>query len=244
MPSGHLDGAAQPTETGLREDQAAALSVLTDGRRVSVINAPAGAGKTRVLADVAKAWEAAGLGPVVGIIASQSARNTLAAGVAQSYNSAQFLGHLPGRRGARVPVARGQPWPGGDDRRRRHRQRRGPDRLPPQRPPGRGRRARPDLGQRRPAPHRHRHPQGLLVRRALDADPKTGQRRWTDRQFLYADYKEAELGYAVTDHAAQGRTGISAGTQLRPDTSNPARPAPSTPKSQSGGYARSGRIER
>jgi hypothetical protein len=205
-----------------REDQAAALSVLTDGRRVSVINAPAGAGKTRVLADVAKAWEAAGLGPVVGIIASQSARNTLAAGVAQSYNSAQFLGHLPGRRGARVPVARGQPWPGGDDRRRRHRQRRGPDRLPPQRPPGRGRRARPP-GQRRPAPHRHRHPQGLLVRRALDADPKTGQRRWTDRQFLYADYKEAELGYAVTDHAAQGRTRDFCGDAAAQEPATPRR---------------------
>jgi hypothetical protein len=40
---------------------------------------------------------------------------------------------------------------------------------------------------------------GLLVRRALDADPETGQRRWTDRQFLYADFNNAELGYAVTD---------------------------------------------
>ena len=47
---------------------------------------------------------------------------------------------------------------------------------------------------------------GLLVRRALDADPQTGQRRWTDRHFLYANYETAELGYAVTDHAAQGRT--------------------------------------
>ena len=47
---------------------------------------------------------------------------------------------------------------------------------------------------------------GLLVRRALDADPETGQRRWTDRHFLYASYETAELGYAVTDHAAQGRT--------------------------------------
>ena len=47
---------------------------------------------------------------------------------------------------------------------------------------------------------------GLLVRRALDADPETGQRRWTDRRFLYASYETAELGYAVTDHAAQGRT--------------------------------------
>jgi len=47
---------------------------------------------------------------------------------------------------------------------------------------------------------------GLLVRRALDADPRTGQRRWTGRPFLYASYQDAELGYAVTDHAAQSRT--------------------------------------
>ena len=47
---------------------------------------------------------------------------------------------------------------------------------------------------------------GLVVRRALDADPRTGQRRWTDRTFLYSNYGDAELGYAVTDHVAQGRT--------------------------------------
>ena len=47
---------------------------------------------------------------------------------------------------------------------------------------------------------------GLLVRRALDADPATGQRRWTSRRFLFAGYRDAELGYAVTDHVAQGRT--------------------------------------
>jgi conjugative relaxase-like TrwC/TraI family protein len=93
------------TQSGLREDQAAAaLHVLTDGQLVSVINAPAGSGKTRVLAEAARAWAAAGLGPVIGITASQSARNTLAAGVPVSYNTAQFLGHLPGRRGARGPV--------------------------------------------------------------------------------------------------------------------------------------------
>ena len=98
---------AQDTRTGsgLREDQAAAaLAVLTDGRLVSVINAPAGSGKTRVLAEAARIWAAAGLGPVIGITPSQSARNTLAAGVPVSYNAAQFLGHLPGRRGARGPV--------------------------------------------------------------------------------------------------------------------------------------------
>jgi hypothetical protein len=40
----------------------------------------------------------------------------------------------------------------------------------------------------------------------LDADPQTGQRRWTDRTFLHQDFREAELGYAVTDHVAQGGT--------------------------------------
>ena len=94
--------------SGLREDQAAAaLAVLTDGRRVSVLNAPAGSGKTRVLAEAARIWAAAGLGPVIGITPSQSARNTLAAGVPVSYNAAQFLGHLPGRRGARGPISIG-----------------------------------------------------------------------------------------------------------------------------------------
>ena len=51
---------------------------------------------------------------------------------------------------------------------------------------------------------------GLLVRRALDADPATGQRRWTDRHFVFNVYQDAELGYAVTDHAAQSRT-VTAG---------------------------------
>jgi hypothetical protein len=97
------------TRTGLRTDQAAAaLSVLTDGQRVSVINAPAGSGKTRVATELGRVWTAAGIGPVIGITASQSARNTLATGVPVSYNSAQFLGHLLGRRGARGPVETGQ----------------------------------------------------------------------------------------------------------------------------------------
>jgi hypothetical protein len=30
---------------------------------------------------------------------------------------------------------------------------------------------------------------GLIVRRALDADPRSGQRRWTDHHFLFAGYK-------------------------------------------------------
>jgi AAA domain/TrwC relaxase len=345
------------TGNGLREDQsAAALSVLTDGKRVSVINAPAGSGKTRVLFELAKTWESAGLGPVIGITASQSARNTLAVGIPVSYNTAQFLGHLPGRRGVRSPVAispgtllsvdeasmisgpdladlisvaeatgskvilagdSGQlqavengggmslladhlgyvqlaepvRFRAGWERAASLRLRAGdasalaeyyqhgrikggdPERMVDASAAAYvaltvdgtdtllmaadhalrrelSRRIRDDLirlGLVRPGPAariadgataspgdlivctRNDHaveagesgrtlangdllrieavtPSGLIVRRALDADPRTGQRRWTDRHFLYANYETAELGYAVTDHAAQGRT--------------------------------------
>jgi conjugative relaxase-like TrwC/TraI family protein len=94
------------TRTGLREDQAAALlAVLTDSHLVSVINAPAGSGKTRVLTDAARAWTETGIGEVIGVTPSQSARNTLAAGVPECYNIAQFLGHLRSGRGALGPMA-------------------------------------------------------------------------------------------------------------------------------------------
>jgi len=351
----------QRTRTGLREDQAAAaLSVLTDGQRVSVVNAPAGSGKTRVLAEAARAWAAAGLGPVIGITPSQSARNTLAAGVPVSYNSAQFLGHLPGRRGARGPIpigpgtllvideasmisgpdladliayaeARGAkvilagdlsqlqavengggmsllasalgyarlaeparfraPWEqtaslrlragdttvlaeydqhgricGGEPEQmmdaaaaayvaltldgtdtllmaadhalRRELSRRIRDDLiqlgivqdGPAVRIADGTKASPgDLIICTKNDHTIEAGEpgrtlangdllrieavtkdGLIVRRALDADPRTGQRRWTDRHFLFASYENAELGYAVTDHTAMGRT-VTAG---------------------------------
>ena len=361
----------QRTRTGLRADQAAAaLSVLADGRRVSVINAPAGSGKTWVLAAVGNAWAAAGLGRVVGITPSQSARNTLAAGVPESYNTAQFLGHLPGQRGARGPIplhpgdlvlvdeasmvsnpdladvishaaASGaklilagdiqqlqavenggglsmlaaalgfvqltEPtrfraaWEQAASLRLRtgdttvladydqHARIRGGD--PEQMMDAAAadylaltldgtdtllmtadhalrrelsRRIRDDLirlGLVQTGPQvriadgaaastgdlivctRNDHSTeagepgralangdllrvdavtgtGLLVRRALDADPRTGQRRWTDQQFLYTGYRDAELGYAVTDHVAQGRTvhtglAVIAGTEDR-----------------------------
>ena len=354
---------AQDTRTGsgLREDQAAAaLAVLADGRLVSVINAPAGAGKTRVLAEAARIWADAGLGPVIGITPSQSARNTLAAGVPLSYNAAQFLGHLPGRRGARGPVRIG---PGtllvideasmlsgpdladliayakargakiilaGDVSQLQAVENGGGMSLLAQRlgyarlaEPVRFRHAweqqaslrlrdgdtsvlaeydqhgriiggepeqimdaaaaayvalttggtetllmaadhalRRELNRRiredltalgivsggpavtiadgtRAAPGdliictRNDHtveagepgrtlangdllrieaviPDGLIVRRALDADPRTGQRRWTDLHFVFKNHEDAELGYAVTDHAAQSRT-VTAG---------------------------------
>ena len=357
------------TGSGLRDDQAAAaLSVLTDGRRVSVVNAPAGSGKTRVLAEAARAWQQAGLGPAIGITASQSARNTLAAGVTDSYNSAQFLGHLPAQRGARGPfpiqpgtlllIDEASMMPGpdladlislaeargakviiaGDTNQLQAIQNGGgmtllathlgyvrlaePARFqaeweqaatlrlrdgdttvlteydqharitggtPEQMTDAAAtayvaltldgtdtllmaadhtlrrelsRRIRDDLihlGHVQPSPAvpiasgataspgdlitctRNDYtveagepgrtlangdllrieavtPNGPLVRRALDAEPATGRRRWTDRHFLYANYQDAELGYAVTDHAAQGRTGLAVitGTEDRP----------------------------
>jgi hypothetical protein len=86
-------------------DQAAtAHEALTSGRRVVVINAPAGSGKTRVLIEAGRVWARAGKGRVIGITPSQASRNTLATEVPKSYNTAQFLGHLPGRRGARDRV--------------------------------------------------------------------------------------------------------------------------------------------
>ena len=342
---------------GLREDQAAAaLAALTDGQLVSVLNAPAGSGKTRVLAEAARTWAEAGLGPVIGITPSQSARNTLAAGVPVSYNAAQFLGHLPGRRGARGPVRIGpgtllvideasmlsgpdladliayaqsrgakiilagdihqlqavengggmsllaealgyarlaEPvrfrnrWEqqaslrlrdgdtsvlatydqhgriiGGDPEQimdaaaaayvaltsdgtdtllmaadhalRRELNRRIRDDLitlgivsvGPAVTIADGTQASPgdliictrnDHTVEAGEPGRTLAngdllrieaitPDGLIVRRALDADPITGQRRWTDRHFVFKNHKDAELGYAVTDHAAQGRT--------------------------------------
>ena len=351
------DARDQRTRSGLREDQAAAaLAALTDGRRVPVINAPAGSGKTRVLAEVCRAWAGAGIGQVIGITASQSARNTLAAGVPQSYNAAQFLGHLPGRRGARGPVEAGpaplllvdeasmMPGPdladlisyaearggkvilagdtsqlqavengggmslladalgyarlaepvrfrhqweqaaslrlhdgdttvlaeydqrariiGGDPEQmmdaaaaayvaltasgtdtllmaadhalRRELNRRIRDELihlglvqsGPAVTIADGARASPGdliLCTRNDHDVEAGEPgrtlangdllrieaitqNGLLVRRALDADSHSGQRRWTGRAFRYAGYQDAELGYAVTDHAAQGRT--------------------------------------
>jgi conjugative relaxase-like TrwC/TraI family protein len=351
------DTQGQSTQTGLREDQAAAaLSVLTDGKRVSVINAPAGSGKTRVLTEAARMWAAAGLGRVIGVTPSQSARNTLAAGVAECYNSAQFLGHLPGLRGARgavelrpsdlvlmdeasmvsspdladtishaaasgakvilagdsgqlqavengggmsllagvlgyvqlaEPVRFRAGWEraaslrlrdgdvsvladydqhgrikGGDPEQMMDAAAKayvaltleGKDTLLMAADHARRqelcRRIRDDLvhmGLVKSGPTvrianggsasagdmivctKNDHAvqagepgrtlangdllrveavtgRGLIVRRALDADPRTGQRRWTERNFVYRDYRNAELGYAVTDHVAQSRT--------------------------------------
>ena len=47
---------------------------------------------------------------------------------------------------------------------------------------------------------------GLMVRRLLEPDPATGQRRFTERAFCYAGYQTSDLAYAITGHSAQGAT--------------------------------------
>ena len=94
---------AQLADSSLRLDQSAALyHALISPRTVEVIVGPAGSGKTRTLAEASRAWTRAGMGQVLGIATAQAARNVLAsAGVHAAENSSVFLGHLPGRRGAR-----------------------------------------------------------------------------------------------------------------------------------------------
>ncbi len=94
------DGA---TPGGLRLDQAtAAFLALTSPRRAELIVGPAGTGKTYTAVRIGGAWREAGMGQVIGIASTSAARNVLLeAGIPVAENTAQFLGHLPGRRGAR-----------------------------------------------------------------------------------------------------------------------------------------------
>jgi conjugative relaxase-like TrwC/TraI family protein len=47
---------------------------------------------------------------------------------------------------------------------------------------------------------------GLMVRRLLEPDRATGQRRFTDRAFCYDGHQSSDLAYAITGHSAQGAT--------------------------------------
>ena len=46
----------------------------------------------------------------------------------------------------------------------------------------------------------------VMVRRLLDPDPGTGQRRFTAQAFAYPGYHTSDLAYAITGHVAQGAT--------------------------------------
>ena len=49
-------------------------------------------------------------------------------------------------------------------------------------------------------------PGGIMVRRRLDPDRATRQRRFTTQAFRYDGYQSADLAYAITGHSAQGAT--------------------------------------
>ena len=103
---------AETAGSGLRMDQAAAAwYVLTSPRRAEVMVGPAGTGKTITAIEMARAWQQAGMGPVVALTASSNARNVLRdeaarRGVAElaCYNTAEWLGHAQGAREARDPI--------------------------------------------------------------------------------------------------------------------------------------------
>lgn len=97
-----VEAVEQTTGSGLRLDQAAAAFLaLTSDRRAEILVGPAGSGKTRTAAEIARMWREAGMGEVYGLTTSQAARNALReAGVNLADNTAVFLGHLGGQREA------------------------------------------------------------------------------------------------------------------------------------------------
>ena len=153
QPAADAAAVAGTAGSGLRMDQAAAAwYVLTSPRRAEVMVGPPGTGKTRTAIEMARAWQQAGIGPVVALTASSNARNVLREEAARHgvtglacYNTAEWLGHAKGAREARAPRRAG---PGHPDHPRRsvhdldHR----PGRRPAPRRPAR----RQDRRDRRP----------------------------------------------------------------------------------------------
>ena len=99
------------TGSGLRMDQAAAAYfILSSPRRAEVLIGPPGTGKTYTAIEMARAWTAAGMGPVVALTTSNNARNVIREEAArhgvtlQAHNITRWLGNgLPGQ-GALTPV--------------------------------------------------------------------------------------------------------------------------------------------
>jgi conjugative relaxase-like TrwC/TraI family protein len=91
-------GGAEPplSDAGLADDQAqAAYGVLTSGRAIDILVGPAGTGKTRSVARLARAWREAVAGRVIGLTTSTNAAHILAAeGLADSHSFADFLGRI------------------------------------------------------------------------------------------------------------------------------------------------------
>ena len=78
----------------------ACLGLLTSGRLINCLVAPAGTGKTHVMAAFARAWEEQRAGRVIGLTASTNAARVMADEAAkagarmETFNIAQFLGKI------------------------------------------------------------------------------------------------------------------------------------------------------
>ena len=71
--------------------------MLTSGRAIDILVGPAGTGKTRTVARLARAWREAGAGRVMGLTTSTNAAHILAAeGLGDSHSLADFLGRIEG----------------------------------------------------------------------------------------------------------------------------------------------------
>ena len=94
------------TGSGLSEEQEdAAVRLLTSATMVSILTAPAGAGKTHTVAAYAQAWTRLTGRRVIGITtAENAARQMTEEGLAEVYNSAAFLGKTKGSDLLRYPV--------------------------------------------------------------------------------------------------------------------------------------------
>ncbi len=92
------------------EQRDAVIRLLTADRLMTVLTAPAGAGKTRTMAEFARAWDALIGGRVIGITTAENAARVMAGEARklgaplEAYNSAAFLGKVEGSSELRYPV--------------------------------------------------------------------------------------------------------------------------------------------
>jgi conjugative relaxase-like TrwC/TraI family protein len=92
------------------EQRDAVVRLLTADKLVTALTAPAGAGKTRTMAEFARAWDTLVGGRIIGVTTSENAARVMAdealmLGIPlETYNSARFLGKVEGSAELRYPV--------------------------------------------------------------------------------------------------------------------------------------------
>jgi conjugative relaxase-like TrwC/TraI family protein len=84
----------------------AVVAMLTSGQAVTVLTAPAGAGKTHTVAVFAQLWAELTGHRVIGLATSENAARVMAGeGLSAAYNIAAFLGKIKGSEELRYPVS-------------------------------------------------------------------------------------------------------------------------------------------